>query len=307
MTQVRSEVPRYPIRAVAKMTGLSVDTLRAWERRYEVVAPGRNARGRLYSDANVSRLKQLAGLVEQGHAIGTIAPLSDAELGKLIRGVDGHTSSRPEGTGAPPFEPAKLEPLIRALDRYDLDEIEAILNRYAAVLPPRDLVFVVMVPLLQEIGRRWAAGKLRPSQEHLVSGIVRSVLGGLLRATSRPQATPKVVCATPTGERHELGLLCAAVLIASAGWGVVYLGADVPAGDVLHAATVTGARVVLLSATSPGAVARNELRKLAALPPDVELWIGGPEAETLAAPVGERARHIAALDDLIPMLSKHVR
>ncbi len=100
MTQVRPEVPRYPIRAVAKMTGLSVDTLRAWERRYEVVAPGRNARGRLYSDANVSRLKQLAGLVEQGHAIGTIAPLSDAELGKLIRGVDGHTGSRPGGTGA---------------------------------------------------------------------------------------------------------------------------------------------------------------------------------------------------------------
>lgn len=307
MTQVQSQVPRYPIRSVAKMTGLSVDTLRAWERRYEVVSPGRGARGRLYSDANVSRLKQLAGLVEQGHAIGTIAALSDAELGKLLRGVDRHASSRPYGGGEAPFEPAKLEPLMRALDRYDLEEIEALLNRYAAVLPPRDLVFVVMVPLLQEIGRRWAAGKLRPSQEHLVSAIVRSVLGGLLRATSRPQASPKVVCATPSGERHELGLLCAAVLIASAGWGVVYLGADVPAADVLHAATVTGARVVLLSATSPGAVARNELRKLSALPAGVELWIGGPEAAVLAAPVSERARHIAALDDILPMLAKHVR
>ncbi len=87
----------------------------------------------------------------------------------------------------------------------------------------------------------------------------------------------------------------------------MYLGADVPAGDVLHAATVTGARVVLLSATSPGAVARNELRKLAALPADVELWIGGPEAETLAAPVGERARHVAALDDFLPMLLQQAR
>jgi DNA-binding transcriptional MerR regulator len=307
MTQVQFEVPRYPIRSVAKMTGLSVDTLRAWERRYDVVSPGRNARGRLYSDANVSRLKQLAGLVEQGHAIGTIASLSDAELGKLLRGVDRHASSRPDSGGAAGFEPPKLEPLMRALDRYDLDEIEGLLNRYAAVLPPRDLVFMVMVPLLQEIGRRWAAGKLRPSQEHLVSAIVRSVLGGLLRATSRPQAIPKIVCATPSGERHELGLLCAAVLIASAGWGVVYLGADVPAADILHAATVTGARVVLLSATSPGAVARNELRKLSALPAGTELWIGGPEAEKLAAPVGHLARHVAALDDLIPMLSQRER
>ena len=175
------------------------------------------------------------------------------------------------------------------------------------MLPAADLVFAVVVPLLREIGRdgqRAGCGRRRSTRVGRSCAACSADCSA--RGTSAGDAEA-CVFATPTGERHELGLLCAAVLIASAGWGVVYLGADVPAGDVLHAATVTGARVVLLSATSPGAVARNELRKLAALPPDVELWIGGPEAETLAAPVGERARHIAALDDLIPMLSKHVR
>ena len=34
----------YPIRAVSKQTGISIDTLRAWEKRYQVVAPQRDER-----------------------------------------------------------------------------------------------------------------------------------------------------------------------------------------------------------------------------------------------------------------------
>ena len=73
-------IPFAPSRS---MTGLSVDTLRAWERRYEAVVPARDDRGRVYTDAHVQRLKQLAALVEQGHAIGRIAGLSDASLARL--------------------------------------------------------------------------------------------------------------------------------------------------------------------------------------------------------------------------------
>ena len=70
MANHRSTPQHYPIRAVARMTGLSVDTLRAWEHRSEAVVPTRNQRGRLYSDVQVARLKQLADLVAHGHAIG---------------------------------------------------------------------------------------------------------------------------------------------------------------------------------------------------------------------------------------------
>src|ERR1017187_4817576 len=49
----------YPIRAVSKLTGISIDTLRAWERRYKAVVPTRNARGRLYNAAQVRRLTLL--------------------------------------------------------------------------------------------------------------------------------------------------------------------------------------------------------------------------------------------------------
>jgi DNA-binding transcriptional MerR regulator len=284
------------------MTGLSIDTLRAWERRYDAVVPGRGDRGRLYTDAHVSRLRRLAELVERGHAIGTIAASSDAELGRLLAGADALTARLP----GPPAV-ASVDPLMRALDRYDLEEIETIFNRHAAVLLPRDLVFAVVLPLLREIGRRWESGALRPSQEHLVSAIVRSALGGLVRAANHPSASAKIVFATPAGERHELGLLSAALLAASVGYGVVYLGPDVPAADIAHAATTTGARLVMISATTPKAVGRSEARKLARLAPGVETWVGGPDAESLLSAAGGGMRRIERLEDVIPTLAHHAR
>lgn len=72
---------RYRIGAVARMTGIALPTLRMWERRYSVVVPARtDSGGRLYSRADVARLALLQAAVQAGHAIGTVAPLADAEI-----------------------------------------------------------------------------------------------------------------------------------------------------------------------------------------------------------------------------------
>jgi DNA-binding transcriptional MerR regulator len=288
----------YPIRAVARITGLSVDTLRAWERRYRAVVPTRDDRGRVYSGADIDRLKQLAVLVGRGHAIGTIAGLSTDELLRLIDGSDALTAGRDETAAA------DLTALLRALDRYGLPAIESVLARHAAVLPTRELVYTVILPLLRELGNRWEAGTLRPAQEHLVSAIVRSALGGLLRTIATGDLSPRVVFATPAGERHELGLLCAAVLAASDGFGVLYLGPDLPAADIAHAAQTSGASAVVLGATTTGVVTRAETKHLARALAGIDLWIGGPQAAALVDQVGS-GRRVETLNELIPALTRH--
>jgi DNA-binding transcriptional MerR regulator len=296
----RTAALSYPIRAVARMTGLSIDTLRAWERRYEAVVPTRGERGRLYSDADVGRLKQLAILVERGHAIGSVATLSRDELAHLI---DGSNAVVP---GPEQMVAADLTVLFDGLDRYDLGVIESALARHAAVLPTRELVFAVILPLLRELGRRWEAGTLSPAQEHLVSSIVRSVLGGLLRSIGTISGSPRVVFATPAGERHELCLLCGAVLAAAAGHGVLYLGADLPAADIAHAAKRSSASSIVLAVTTPGVVTRAEAKHLVRELSDLDLWIGGPQATELISQMGV-GRPVATLDELLPLLTRHRR
>ena len=62
--------------AVARLTGIPVQTLRVWERRYKIVGPRQSATGqRQYSSEDVARLTVIKQLVDSGHAIGSIAAL----------------------------------------------------------------------------------------------------------------------------------------------------------------------------------------------------------------------------------------
>jgi len=142
------------------------------------------------------------------------------------------------------------------------------------------------LPLVRLVGRRWADGELSIAEEHLLSGVLRNLLAGLMqsrRVTGRP-----VLLATPVGERHEIGLLMVAVLALDAGANVVYLGVDLPAAEIVTAATQTRARVVGLSVVT----SKNRTRAMAeitairaALPADSELWLGGADAKNVAAGV----------------------
>ena len=76
---------RLRIGAVSRLTQIPVDTLRAWERRYGVVAPERaGSTARLYDQEDVERLKLIKRLVENDHAIGSVATLPRPELEGLL-------------------------------------------------------------------------------------------------------------------------------------------------------------------------------------------------------------------------------
>ena len=290
----------YPIRAVARMTGLSPDTLRAWERRYQVVTPRRDDRGRVYEDRDVERLKRLARLVDHGHAIGTIAGLSTAALDRLIE------NAAPESRGRM-LDAVDLAPLVRAIKQYDLAAVETVLSRHAVLLPPDGLIFAVVLPLLREAGARWEAGTIRPSQEHLVSAIVRSILGGLLRTMPRPAEGKPLVFATLPGERHELGLLCGAVLAAHNSYAVTYLGPDLPAADLVHAVTARHASTLVISATMSESASVGEIRLLRRLDPEVALWLGGAGCAPLRHELGARARVIETLEQFAGLVERRAR
>lgn len=79
--------PTYRSGTAARLSGIPVDTLRMWERRYQVGGPQVNARGhRRYAAEDVERLALIKVLVDLGHAIGTIAHLPATKLHELRAG-----------------------------------------------------------------------------------------------------------------------------------------------------------------------------------------------------------------------------
>jgi DNA-binding transcriptional MerR regulator len=281
---------RYPIRAVSKLTGVSIDTLRAWERRHAVVTPTRDDRGRLYSDADVDRLRLLHAALSHGYSIGRLAPLTNDELRRLAGepgGASAKTASEPSRTGI------DTAALAAALQSYDASAIDREMARLAAVLRPLELLRDALMPTLVQVGDDWHRRRANTAQEHLMSSTVRSILGAFLRVYSRPNLPVRLLFATPAGDRHEIGTLGAALLAASSGLGVAYLGPDLPSGDLIESVRGARAQVLVLGLTrvSASKAVERELRAIVrGLPADVELWVGGRGAGHYASLLSRRGR-----------------
>lgn len=280
---------RYSIGAVARMTGVTTETLRAWERRYALVSPARDERGRTYSDADVRKLKLLHDLVRRGHPIGRLAALRPEELEAL-------GGELPEA----PAPSRGLRSLWEALEDFDAAALDRELARSANLLTPRDFVLTVASPFLRDIGEGWEKGRLSVAHEHLASSAMRTILGTLVRV-SGVGPRPQLVFATPQGERHEFGLLCAALLAAASGLFPVYLGPDLPAEEIAEVARRAAPLAVTLAATGafePDGQLAEVRRLVGLLPEKVPLWAGGATTAAFADELGRTgAEYLASLED----------
>ena len=304
MSKTRETPASYPIRAVSKLTGIGIDTLRAWERRHGAVTPIRDDRGRIYNDADIARLRLLRGAVEHGHTIGRLARLTDAELRHLAATAGASAVSEAAPTRRTPIDTTVLT---AALRKYDATAIDQQISRLASVLPPLELLRDVLMPVLAQVGDDWHRGPARIAHEHLMSSTIRNILGSFIRLYARPEVSPRLLFATPAGERHEIGTLGAAMLAASSGLGVAYLGPDLPAREIVESVGPAGAQVLVLglTATAGGKAKERELHTIVRdLPKEVELWAGGRGAARHASIITSRG---LVLDDYAAYYQELIR
>jgi methanogenic corrinoid protein MtbC1 len=243
----------------ALRSGLSPQVLRAWERRYGVVAPSRSPTGRrLYSDADVARLQLMREAMAAGRRAGEMAALSVARLERLVAGD--RAAARPGVERAEGG--AHLEECLAATTELDGRRLESALARALIALPAESFVDGVATPLMRELGERWLRGELTPAHEHLASAVLRRVLGEVTRNLLVRASGPRLVVATPAGQHHEIGAMIAALVAALAGWRVTYLGPDLPAADLARAARELRVSAVAVSLTVLDPAAVEEIRTL---------------------------------------------
>jgi DNA-binding transcriptional MerR regulator len=289
----------HPIQVVARRTGLSTDVIRAWEKRYAVITPVRTGGGRrLYSDADIERLRLLGQATLTGRSIGQVAALPATELEALAR--ESRTERAPMARGGeasmgPPAASAAttdhLHAALEAIEQFDGVALDAALRRAVIALPAEGFLDAVVVPLWDRVTERTREGTLRAPHRHLALTALRRTLHRVAEVGMTPLAAPDLVVTTPSGQPQELGALLAAAAAAAEGWRVTYVGPGLPADEIAETASYARARAV---AVSLGAVRGDrgiprELRRLRALlPREVTILIEG--AATDAARSARSAR-----------------
>ena len=147
------------------------------------------------------------------------------------------------------------EELWAAVETFDAEKAEMLIAKLLWDLPLSGAIAGVVLPFLREVGERWEAGTLSVAHEHFVSDMLRRKLSAL--SSVPPQQVlddadakaPVVLLACPPGERHDMVLLCVALMLRERGVRARFLGADTPMAAIVTAASAAGADAVVLAAT----------------------------------------------------------
>lgn len=215
----------YQINDLERLSGVKAATIRAWEKRYDFLAPERtDTNRRLYNDADVARLLNIVTLQKHGYKISALAGLSDKEIIALLQ----QTAQEVEAATAPIYS-NYISNLVTATLHYDEAAFDKAFSTAIKRLGLHTAMLQVVYPFLSRIGLMWNYQKVSSVQEHFATSIVRRKLHSAIDGLPIPQKkSKKFLMFLPPDEWHEIGLLFADYLVRAAGWPSVYLGQSVP-------------------------------------------------------------------------------
>jgi len=256
-----SEDPKYTIKNVSAQTGILPVTLRAWERRYQVMSPGRSGnRYRLYSDRDVAVLRWLKSRIQNGISISFAVDelLQFTKNGTWPEAVPTGILQETTRTNTPPVKYARR--LYQLLINYDESGAGDLIREIFTNFDLRTITTEIFTPCLVEIGEAWNRGEIKITTEHFASAYIRGKLMSLLQAYSAKRNVPFIVIAGAPTEEHEIGALMMAVLLRSEGFQVEFLGADIPLDDLVYHARYEKPDMIVLTATTR--IAALELKRM---------------------------------------------
>ena len=254
ISQLDSDIERFPIRILSEKTSVGTSTLRAWERRYGLLKPERTPKGhRLYSDTDVNRVLKILDLLNDGHSLPAITEILSAE----------NTYTRHENLyeedeiSIPPSEALSniwdgfIKSTIEASIDFNIERIDAVYNEASSLYPVDMVTDRLVQPTITILGNRW---KEHPdsgiAEEHFYTSWLKNRLGARFHHSYTQARGTRIICACAPGSYHELGLMLFALSALARGYRVLYFGADLPLNQLHYISKRSAAKAVVLSAQS---------------------------------------------------------
>jgi MerR family transcriptional regulator, light-induced transcriptional regulator len=271
----------YTIKQAAIRSGVNVPLLRAWERRYGIVAPTRTDSGyRLYDEAAIDRLRAMRALVDEGWSARQAAERVAAASAEELSSIGGERTAPAD---ADPSDVAAA--FVDGASRLDPAAIERALDDMFARGSFERAVEDRLYPALEAVGEGWARGQVDVAGEHAASAAANRRLSMAFdaAASAEVEGPRPILVGLPPGVRHEIGALAFATALRRAGVPVLYLGPDVPVASWVAATERTDARAVVIGAVMNDdiAVADAVVTALRDARDDLLIAVGGRRAEAV--------------------------
>jgi DNA-binding transcriptional MerR regulator/methylmalonyl-CoA mutase cobalamin-binding subunit len=230
---------------LARISGLSVLRIRAWENRHNEPGSLRLPSGhRRYTRQHLLRLLLLSQLMDLGHRIGDLKGKTDEQLTKMLE----------HGAKNLPVEKRPTSPKRwewrQAVAASDAMALMRLIESASTALGTIEFLETELGPFVADVGTWWANGEITIAQEHFASAVVEEFLAKHRWAVHLAPDAPRVVFCTLPSEPHTLGLQMAALVAAQNGLEVVYLGRRLPNSEIPQAVRQARAKTLCLSFSS---------------------------------------------------------
>ena len=270
---------KYTIKVLSERTGVRPVTLRAWERRYDLLDPDRlDNNYRLYSERDVQIVRWITHRMDDGLSISNAVREYKSLRGQGIWPDALPSVLIPERTQEPAHPPETYaKKLYQAFTAHNQSQAREIMDTVQSMFDLKTIFFEIMQPCLFEIGEAWVRGEIRIATEHFASNFIQGILSSLMLAFPVYHEAPLILIACPQDEFHILAPLMLSVLLRREGYQVEFLGADLPVDDLIFYAEDTNPEMVILSASNFHSVfsMRHVQAKLNQLPQNAIFGFGG--------------------------------
>jgi DNA-binding transcriptional MerR regulator len=264
-----------PIRDVARETGVNPVTLRAWERRYGLIVPGRTEKGhRLYNAEHVAKIQAILTWLNRGVAVSQVSGLL-------------------ERRAAPPAVEENLwdtqrQHLLQAIAGLNERQLDDSFNACMALYPVQTLCEQLLLPLQAELEQRWQ-GQFGSSIEQVFwHSWLRSKLGARIYHHNRQHNGAPLLLINLSSRVLEPGLWFCAWLAAGSEQAVQVFDWPVPAGELSLALDSLQPSALLFYSSQrlDPELLRRHLPRLASSA-GIPLLLGGPAASIHAAELAD--------------------
>lgn len=267
---------RFPIREVARLTGVNPVTLRAWERRYGLILPVRTESGhRLYSRADIETVSRILEWTERGVAVSKVGRL-------LARDAQQADAIRAERDAVEDSEwPQWRARLLQAISAFDDRQLESVYGQIFSAYPLNVAFQDILMPLWNDLLRH--QGRFGQASEWLFFDAFLRVQTFLRLQIASASPAPRVLLSAMPGEYRKLELLVAALLMSGEGLTVKVLGLGQPVDELtLVCEKIRPQALVIFSNHSHKQDLKARLNRLA-LTLNCPLFLAGAASQLLQA------------------------
>ncbi|AOY15040.1 MerR family transcriptional regulator [Bacillus sp. ABP14] len=225
---------KYNIKAVSNIIGIQPSTLRAWERRYQIIAPKRNHAGhRLYTEEHIQILKWLMDKVSSGMMIGQAVQLLEGN--RLQSNVQNEIHYD--------REVVLVDDLLQALLKFDEITTSALLNEAFSIYATEKVIASIVLQVSNKLLALKNNNEVTMVQFQYVVSFLQTRLGMVYHNASSFSSIHKVVVL----ESNMLKGFVFSTYLRLKGYDVIYIRANLAEDSISLAVEQIRPKYVVIS------------------------------------------------------------